>query len=446
MKTLATFLTVFALFVPASHALGGTKPLIRSSEETASALCRAYRRPAEEMVQLCEDALDEFRHTSREIAVFLVNHGKALDELGHPEEARAKYKSALELKPSHEPGWRNLGWSHWDDNSFPEAEAAFRKALDLKVSAEAMAGLGSVLRKVDAHSAEAKQLLEGAILISPDYNWTRVELGWFHYNRWENKEAMAYFKAALKRDQGYHQAAYGLARTLNRLRDFDGANVAISRAIEADAENATYFAQRSSILRNADRPKQALKDAMQAMSLDADLADGYVAGAWALTDLGRMPEALDLMFSGADQQFKTSYFHYNHADLLTRDERWSDALVAIDRALASADHDQHDFNLRAWILLVLERPAEAKLATNASLELAAENLTALFYRAFAEVNLGDVALALETFRLARMNGLNDADTDDFIALLIRKGHWAAAGMARMTAIETAKTAKSEESN
>lgn len=124
-------------------ALASPPPLIRSSEETASYLCLEFERSSDELALLCHDALDEFAHSNYEMSRLYNNLGEALENLDRRPEARAQYHKAMEIMPLRNGPWRNLAWSYWGENDYGAAEQAFRDALEINITAEALAGLGS---------------------------------------------------------------------------------------------------------------------------------------------------------------------------------------------------------------------------------------------------------------------------------------------------------------
>ena len=75
-----------------------------------------------------------------------INLGSALDNKRKFAEAEAAFRKAIELKPDYAAAYNNLGNALREQKKLAEAEAAFRKAIELKPDyAEAHNNLGNAL-------------------------------------------------------------------------------------------------------------------------------------------------------------------------------------------------------------------------------------------------------------------------------------------------------------
>ena len=106
--------------------------------------------------------------------------GASLLEEDRPEEAMARFLSAIEQNPRHAPSYVGLGHAYLAQDSLRAAEKAFRNALRKKKKyPPALNGLGLVSRQ------RPKEL----------------------------RRAVRYFKKAIAADRGYAEAYYNLAQT-----------------------------------------------------------------------------------------------------------------------------------------------------------------------------------------------------------------------------------------
>ncbi|NOX72943.1 MAG: tetratricopeptide repeat protein, partial [Alphaproteobacteria bacterium] len=388
---------------------------------------RAY----EDLVLACQNALTEFEHTDFERARIYDHQGDALEELGRPTEARAAYHKSIAAFPSRDHPWRGLGWSFWNTSDYPEAVSAFRTALDLGTTAESLAGLGSSLRRQDSGNEEVADLFERALLISPEYTWVMVEQGWMFFFRAELEDAANTFRTVLDIDSEYTNAAYGLSRTLARDDELDGALDAINDALLIDNQSAVYVTQRARVLRRLGRKNLALSEARKAMVLDPEDQDGFVEAARALRDLGRMAEGYTLLDAAIDKGVGSNFLYYAYASMLADEENWDASLVMMEKALTFPDVDERDHNMRAFILLRLERNQEALVASQTSLALAPDNPTALLNVAYAELALGNTEVAVRALLTANETGVDASDINEFIAYVLSHGRYLLAARLRI---------------
>jgi Flp pilus assembly protein TadD len=421
------------LCLVAAPAFAAPPPLVRSSEDTASRICLDYVRPYEDLVLACQDALTEFEHTAFESARILDHLGDALDELDRPVEARAAYRKSIAAFPARDHPWRGLGWSFWGTSDYAEAATAFRTALKLGTTAESLAGLGSSLRRLDMgdDADEVADLFQRSLLISPEYTWVMVEQGWMFFFRAELENAANTFRTVLDIDPEYTNAAYGLSRTLARDGDLAGALDAINAALRVDDQSAVYVTQRAQVLRRLGRKNLALSEARKAMALDPEDQDGFVEAARALRDLGRMAEGFTLLDEVIDKGVGSNFLFYAYANLLADEENWDAALAMMDKAVTFPEVDERDYNMRAFILLRLDRNQEALEATQTSLTLAPDNPTALINVAYAELALGNVEVAVKALLTANEAGVDASDISDFIAYVLSQNRYFLAARLRI---------------
>ncbi len=102
-------------------------------------------------------------------AVFLAKHAETLEESGSLAEAIARYQEALDVWPSLNTAWGQLGRAYLKARDFAQAQAALEKALQASPnSADLMNDLGAALL-YQGQTARALRLFEAAAEIDPDY-------------------------------------------------------------------------------------------------------------------------------------------------------------------------------------------------------------------------------------------------------------------------------------
>jgi len=252
-----------------------SKPLIASSEETAARLCRAFDDSPERLAALCAQAVTDGAPTLAERAELLTLQGDALDLLGRHDEAAAAFTAAAAADPAHVRAHTGMAWLLWGLDREEEAVAHFRTAIEVRPTADGMAGLGSALyRSGQADAAAALELVRTALAIEPDYPWALREIGWIELDEGRFPEAIAAFDDAIDLNADDWNAHYGKSRALAKTGDHEAALVAAGRSVAADDGHQQVYAHRAYVLRQLDRNAQAVTEAARAV----DLAPGWSAG------------------------------------------------------------------------------------------------------------------------------------------------------------------------
>jgi Flp pilus assembly protein TadD len=113
-----------------------------------------------------EEALPDFQKAldrDPRSADALRERGYALERLARAGEAEAAYRKAIELRPELWSAWNYLGGFYMDQNRFADAEAAFRKALELAPdNVRASSNLGVALYYQD-RTREAEETWKRAL-------------------------------------------------------------------------------------------------------------------------------------------------------------------------------------------------------------------------------------------------------------------------------------------
>ena len=179
------------------------------------------RRQFERAAKLYERALEEGLPTES-LAVAHTCLGNALSELGRLDEARAEHERALEIDPSLDKAWVNLGVVHRLQGDLDEAERCYREALKL----------------------------------APDYAELHASLGALHVFRDEPEQAVESLRRAIALDARLPIAHANLAIALAMAGRFEEVEASLKHAVVLGYPNAAAARQRIDGLRDAAPPVQ----------------------------------------------------------------------------------------------------------------------------------------------------------------------------------------------
>jgi tetratricopeptide (TPR) repeat protein len=168
----------------------------------------------------------------RESAIFWGNLGNLLKNSHRLAEAEAAYRRALELKPDYVEAHYNLGILLKDSHRTVEAEAAYRRALELKPDhVDTYNNLGLLLK--DSHRlAEAEAAYRRALELKPDHVDTHYNLGILLKDSHRLAEAETAYRRALELKPDYIDAHNNLANLLKNSHRLAEAEAAYRRALE----------------------------------------------------------------------------------------------------------------------------------------------------------------------------------------------------------------------
>ncbi len=154
---------------------------------------------------------------------------------GLPDEAIRYARLAVEMDPKSSEAWNVMGLAHYQKREYPEAVAAFGKAVEAEPGfADAAYNLARAYQEM----GEIDKAVEA-------------------YRRYE----------ALKPD---FRSAYGLAESLYRKNDLAGALDYAAKAVERNRESAPAHNLRGVILNQMGRPAEAVQSFLQGMRYAPD--------------------------------------------------------------------------------------------------------------------------------------------------------------------------------
>ena len=404
-----------------------SSPLLTDSESSYASACLDYGDTAERIVEICRIALADAQGASaRQLSGMRRSLGDALREVGDHEAARAQFDAILADNPTDVSGLLGMGWLLLeDDNLAEQARIYFEKALNINVSAEAVAGLATaeyVLQQVSLD--DYLQRMDAALAIQPNYPWVIREKGWRLYYADRGMEAVEMFSEALELNPTDANALAGRAQALT---DFDPqrALVDINRGLQEDPDDPWWYYQRSIVHHALQNHRRAQADAERYIEREPQIADGYVQKARAMAALGRRGDALKLLAEIRDRDGieGLDFLRYWHALMLTDEGQWQSARDALQPNFDLNEADRYDYRIMAHILIELEKPTEAIKMADAGLAISPDWPLLHFYRAWALIKQRKPEKALDEFEVVREMGLRDWMAEEITSALVQEGYY-----------------------
>jgi tetratricopeptide (TPR) repeat protein len=211
------------------------------------------------------DSVTLWRHAQRVTDrnyIAYENMGQALREKGELAGAEANYRKALELAPSHSPGY----------------EAVIHNSL------------GMVLERV-AKTAEARDHFASAVTLSPRFAEARNNLANALAADGAFDEAIVHYRAAIELKPEYTEPRVGLGAALLRLKRPAEAIAEYRNAIRLDPGLAQAHNGLGGGLAMEGKDDEAMTEYREALRLKPDLPSAHLNVALLLIKRGEVPEA-----------------------------------------------------------------------------------------------------------------------------------------------------------
>lgn len=408
------------------------KPLVTSSEDTLARICIARTETPARIVEACDGALTDAGLTQSQRVEMMIARGDGhIWQDQYPEAVRS-YREATGIDPKSVEAWNGLGWALWEAEGSRAAFDAFEVSLTIDVSVQGLAGKAGSARRLGLISHdEARQMLSAALTIDPDYIWAVREVAWSLLDEGNPDQALAQFEAALDIDPDDLNSRYGKGRALLARGEGETA-LSIFGDILADAPlDFPTQVYRVITLRKLDRNAQALREADRLIDAYPQRSSGYIEKSHALIALQRRAEAIETYVRAEETVGPNNAILYWHADALTIDGRFREALTVIDRGLELSGADYSDHLLRSYIALELGNFTIARSAAEVSLEMGTNDPWAHYYIAITLVHDGEVAAGLNRFDEAIAAGLPADRVGAFAIELIGAGKYVEAAQLRL---------------
>ena len=414
-----------------THAIQA-KPLVLSSEDTVARLCLARQDAPPRIVQACDAALSVAHLTQSQRAELLVARGDGFLWQNAYDQAKASYLQATTVNPRSVEAWNGLGWALWELSGDQAAYEAFAHSLSIEVSVQGLGGKAALARRMGMiDNSDAREMLQAALAIDPDYIWAVREVGWSFFEDRNYKSAAQAFREALDIEPRDENARYGLGRTLlSQGKAGEALNLFNDVLLDAPQDFPTLV-YRIIALRDLDRNAQALRFADRLIEDFPDRTSGYVQRAQALMALERRVDAIETYVTASEVLGPTNTILYWHADALALDGRFAEALQVIERGLALDGADYSDHLMKSYIALELEDYATARRSAEMSLAMGGEEPWAHYYIAISLVHDGDATGGMLRFERALSAGLPVERIKDFATELVGAGKYVEAAQLRL---------------
>jgi tetratricopeptide (TPR) repeat protein len=217
--------------IPAAHA----NPQLRQMLAQAFIWSGDINRGAIEVEGLLKDGSNS--------AVAHVLLGEAYDAQGKSEDALREFEAAARINDSEPNVHFAIGYLHWRDKRFDEAEAHLRRELAADPAhSQALAYLGDIeLQR--SNIGEAARLLKTAVRLREDIRIAQYDLGVLAQKSDSHADAIPYFQRAVQLAPDRADAHYRLAtsyRVLGRTQDSDKELAAVRTLHEKKSEDTVY--------------------------------------------------------------------------------------------------------------------------------------------------------------------------------------------------------------
>lgn len=214
-------------------------------------------------------------------------------ERGRVEEALARYRRSVKLKPGHANAWSNIGVALLKLGRDAEAIEAFQKALALGSSiTEVRYNLALALLR-GGRIDEAVVVLREAIAAAPQRTIYHLALAGAYQRKNVPDEAAASFRAAIRLDPGNGAAHVSLGNLLFKSGRPAEAVPHYQRASEINPREAVAFANLGAALLELDKLEDSIAASQSAIEIAPNLADVHKNLGLGLLRVARYREARD---------------------------------------------------------------------------------------------------------------------------------------------------------
>jgi len=154
-------------------------------------------------------------------------------ERGEYSAAIDAYRGVIERMPLHAGAWNNLGAAHCKLGLYVDAEAHFRRAIEIARDYETPhINLGNLLRW-KGRLAEAQLVLNCALALNPNSLDARISLGFTAVLLGRLRDARSHFERALSASPGCADALLGMGQIARLEGRFDEAEAQFRSALES---------------------------------------------------------------------------------------------------------------------------------------------------------------------------------------------------------------------
>jgi superkiller protein 3 len=198
-----------------------------------------------------------------------LNLGLAHVALKHYGEAEAAYRKALQVNEKYPEAWYNLGLAQMKQDHFDQAVQSFRTAIKHEPRyAQAWFNLAVLYGREDRDN-EAIEAYRQALAVRPDYPQARLNLA-VRYARLErHTEAIREYRALLAQDDTYALAWLNLGIAYQETKDHARAEDALRHALALEPNSVNAMKRLARTLAEQRQYDKAIEVLNQAVSADA---------------------------------------------------------------------------------------------------------------------------------------------------------------------------------
>lgn len=285
--------------------------------------------------------------------------GVVYKKMGRSEDALEKMQHAAALSLNDPEAHNNLGFFFQETNHLPEAEAAYRRALELGPDyAEAHYNLGLLLQKTK-RLCEAEAAYHRAIELKPDYAEAHNNLGLLFKEKKRLHEAKTAFLSTIELKPDFVEAYNNLGNILHETKHLPEAEAVYRRALELKPDSVEIHNNLGFLLQETKLMSEAEVAYLHALKLNPDFVEAHNNLGYLYQETRRLPEAEAAYLCALKLRPDYAETHYNLGFLFQETKRHPEAEAAYRRALEiQPDYAEAKFNL-SFLLLILGRYAEA---------------------------------------------------------------------------------------
>jgi serine/threonine-protein kinase len=307
-------------------------------------------------------------HQSNNLA-FHVLRGVIADYQSKHGEAEAAWRKALDLKPDFAEASSHLGYALMGQQKYREAEAAYRKALALKPNlAESYCNLATALMGQQKYR-EAEATWRKALALKPGFARAYSDLGGALTCQQKYGEAEAACRKALELKADLAEAYCNLGNALTCQGKYGEAEAACRKAIDLKPGLAKAYNNLGNALTGQRKYGEAEAACRKAIALKPDFAEAHGGLAYALVPQGKYgaAEAACRKAIALKPDDAASYYILGHA--LIRSQRSTEAEAAYRKALALKPDFAEGHTTLGNLLLRQGKHDEAEAAHRKAIEL-----------------------------------------------------------------------------
>jgi serine/threonine-protein kinase len=303
-------------------------------------------------------------------------------------EAQAIFRKALDVNPGLAEASYCLGVMLAEQRRDGEAEADYRKAIDLKPDfVEAYYNLGTALRRQKKHAA-AEAAFRKTIELRPNFAKAHTNLGLSLQDQGKLIAAEAAFRKTIEIQPNSAIAYSNLGFVLHDLGKYAAAEAACRKAIDLEPGYAVAHSNLGLALSRQGQYVEAERACRKAIDLQPDFALAHVNLGMALGQQGKHVEAEAAFRKAIDLQPDHALAHNNLGLALIRRQKYGEAEATLRKAIDLQPDFAEAYGNLGSALFRQKKHAAAEAASRKAIDLWDANAGPRPKRSAAYNNLG----------------------------------------------------------